>query len=71
MSPKCQSAPTAFLFISGVQKELQEERRAVKAFVEGHPLLRRYFTAFLFGDLPAGDRRADDREAGAVWYSSE
>jgi hypothetical protein len=48
------------IFISSVQKELQEERRAVKAFVEGDPLLRRYFTAFLFEDLPASDRRADD-----------
>ena len=32
-----------------MQKELAEERRAVKAFVEGDPLMRRYFTAFLFG----------------------
>jgi len=51
---------TASLFISSVQKEMQEERRAVKAFVEGDPLLRRYFTAFLFEDLPASDRRADE-----------
>lgn len=51
---------TASLFISSVQKELQEERRAMKAFVEGDPLLRRYFTAFLFEDLPASDRRADE-----------
>jgi predicted HTH transcriptional regulator len=43
-----------------VQKELQEERRAVKAFVEGDPLLRRYVTVFLFEDLPARDRRADE-----------
>jgi predicted HTH transcriptional regulator len=50
---------TASLFISSVQKELQEERRAVKAFVEGDPLLRRYFAASLFEDLPASDRRAD------------
>ena len=50
--------PTASLFISGVQKELQEERRAVKAFVEGDPLLRRCFRAFLFEDLPASDRCA-------------
>jgi len=51
---------TASLFISSVQKEMQEERRAVKAFVEGDPLLRRYFTDFLFEDLPASDRRADE-----------
>lgn len=51
---------TASLFISSVQKGLQEERRALKAFVEGDHLLRRYFTAFLFEDLPASDRRADE-----------
>jgi predicted HTH transcriptional regulator len=48
------------LFISSVQKELQMERRAVKDFVEGDALLRRYFEVFLFEDLPAADRRADD-----------
>ena len=48
------------IFISSVQKELAEERRAVKAFVEGDPLLRRFFTVFLFEDLPASDRRADE-----------
>lgn len=52
--------PTASLFVSSVQKELAGERRAVKAFVEGDPLLRRYFTVFLFEDLPASDRRADE-----------
>ena len=51
--------PTSCIFISGVQKELAEERRAVKAFIEGDALLRRYFTAFLFEDLPAADMRAD------------
>ncbi|MBI3615352.1 MAG: DUF4062 domain-containing protein [Candidatus Omnitrophica bacterium] len=50
---------TASIFISSVQKELAEERRAVKAFVEGDPLLRRFFTAFLFEDLPAADARTD------------
>lgn len=52
--------PTVSIFISSVQKELETVRRAVKTFVEGDPLLRRYFTAFLFEDLPAGDRRADE-----------
>jgi hypothetical protein len=52
--------PIASIFISSVQKELEAERRAVKAFIEGDPLLRRYFTAFLFEDLPAADRRADE-----------
>lgn len=48
------------LFVSSVQKELEVERRAVKAFVEGDPLLRKYFKVFLFEDLPAGDHRADE-----------
>ena len=47
------------LFISSVQKELQEERRAIKNFVQGDALMRRYFDVFLFEDLPAKDRRAD------------
>ena len=48
------------LFISSVQKELQQERRAVKDFVQGDALLRRYFDVFLFEDIPASDRRTDD-----------
>ncbi len=48
------------IFISSVQKELAAERRALKAFVEGDPLLRQFFRVFLFEDLPAADRRADD-----------
>lgn len=47
------------IFVSSVQKELAEERRAVKAFVENDALLERFFTVFLFEDLPAADRRAD------------
>jgi predicted HTH transcriptional regulator len=50
----------AKIFISSVQKELAQDRREVKAFIENDPLLRRFFTVFLFEDLPAGDRRADD-----------
>jgi hypothetical protein len=48
------------IFISSVQKELAEERRAVRDFVRGDALLRRFFDVFLFEDLPASDRRADD-----------
>jgi predicted HTH transcriptional regulator len=47
------------IFVSSVQKELAEERRAVKSFIEGDPLLSRFFTVFLFEDLPASDRRAN------------
>jgi len=48
------------LFISSVQKELAAERLAVRDFVRGDPLLRRFFDVFLFEDLPASDRRADE-----------
>lgn len=48
------------IFVSSVQKELEAERRAVKDFVQNDPLLRRFFDVFLFEDLPAQDRRADD-----------
>lgn len=48
------------IFISSVQKELAEERNALKQFVEGDVLLRRFFEVFLFEDLPAADRRADE-----------
>lgn len=47
------------IFLSSVQKELAEDRREVKMFVENDPLLRRFFRVFLFEDLPAKDRRAD------------
>jgi len=47
------------VFLSSVQKELQAERRAIRDFVQGDPLLRRFFRVFLFEDLPASDRRAD------------
>jgi predicted HTH transcriptional regulator len=48
------------IFLSSVQKELQHERRALKDFIEGDALLSRYFEVFLFEDLPARDRKADD-----------
>ncbi len=48
------------IFISSVQKELTEERQALKDYIEGDALLRRFFDVFLFERLPASDRRADD-----------
>ncbi len=48
------------IFISSVQNELAAERKAIKGFIERNPLLRRFFTVFLFEDLPASDRRADE-----------
>jgi len=43
-----------------VQKELAEERRGIRDFVRSDALLRRFFDVFLFEDLPASDRRADE-----------
>ncbi len=49
------------IFISSVQKELAEERRTLKDYIMNDPLLKRFVSdVFLFEDLPAGDRRADD-----------
>ncbi|MEA3427784.1 MAG: DUF4062 domain-containing protein, partial [Thermodesulfobacteriota bacterium] len=49
------------VFISSVQKELAEERRAVKDFITADPLLNRFIDdVFLFEDIPAGDRKPDD-----------
>jgi predicted HTH transcriptional regulator len=47
------------IFISGVQKELAAERKAVARFLAGDPLLRRFFECFLFEEQPAADQRAD------------
>lgn len=60
------SAMPSQIFVSSVQKELAAERRAVKDFVEGDPLLRRFFEVFLFEDLPASGRRADQVYLGEV-----
>ncbi len=49
------------VFISSVQKELAEERRAVKDFITHDPLLSRFISnVFLFEDIPAADRKPDD-----------
>ena len=47
------------IFVSGVQKELKEERRAVKKFVLGDALLSEYFDVFLFEDTPAKGRSSE------------
>ena len=48
------------IFISSPQKEFAAERQALKAYLQGDPLFRRFFNVFLFEDLPASDRRPDD-----------
>ena len=36
------------IFVSGVQKELKQERRAIKDFIINDALLSEYFDVFLF-----------------------
>lgn len=58
------------VFISEVQKELKAERRAVKDFILGDPLCRRYFDVFIFEDIPATGRRPDKVYLNEVKNSS-
>lgn len=50
----------SIIFVSSVQKELAAERRALKEYVHNDALLRQFFEVFLFEDLPASGRRADE-----------
>lgn len=54
------SASRSLIFVSSAQKELAAERRALKEYVHNDPLLRQFFEVFLFEDLPASGRRADE-----------
>lgn len=58
--------PRYLVFVSSVQKEFAAERRAVKEFIEGDPLLRRFFDVFLFEDVPASGQRPDQLYLGEV-----
>lgn len=48
------------IFVSSVQKELQNQRIAIRDYVHKDDLLRQFFRVFLFEDLPPADQRADD-----------
>ena len=48
------------IFISSVQKEFIKERKTLKIYIEGDPLLRDFFEAHMFEDYPASDIRAAD-----------
>ena len=48
------------IFISSVQKEFTREREALRDYLRGDPLMRRFFEIFLFEDAPATDRRPDE-----------
>ena len=54
------------IFISGVQKELKGERRAVKDFILSDVLLSEYFDVFLFEDAPAKSRPVESIYLGEV-----
>jgi len=48
------------IFVSSVQKEFEQIRPALKAFLLGDAVLRRFISeVFLFEEIPAKDRRAD------------
>lgn len=47
------------IFISSVQQEFKEDRLELCHWLKNDPLMRRFFEPFLFEELPAHDRRAD------------
>ena len=48
------------IFISSVQKEFADERAALRDYLRGDALMRRFFEVFFFEDVPAADRRTDN-----------
>ena len=40
------------VFVSSVQKEMENERQALRAYLKDDALLCRFFDVFLFEDLP-------------------
>ena len=49
------------IFISSVQGEFAEERAALRDYIRADALIRRFFEAFLFEEVPASNRRPDQR----------
>jgi predicted HTH transcriptional regulator len=47
------------VFVSSVQNELEDIRAGVRDYIQGDPMLGRYFEVFLFEDQPAEDQRPD------------
>ena len=47
------------IFISSVQLEFSNERKALHEYICADPLLGKFFEPFLFELLPAIDQRAD------------
>ena len=44
------------IFLSSVQKEFAAERSALRDYLRGDALMRRFFEVFLFEEVPAADR---------------
>lgn len=51
---------TIGIFVSSVQKELNEERNVVRDYIKTDPLLKIYFETFLFEYVPAVDREPEE-----------
>ena len=51
---------TIRIFISSVQREFAQERKALRDFLQNDPLMRKFFDFFLFEDVPALDLRPDN-----------
>ena len=47
------------IFLSSVQREFAQERAALRDYLRGDVLMRRFFEVFLFEEVPAADRPAD------------
>ena len=60
---------TIRIFISSVQREFAQERKALRDFLRNDPLTRRFFDVFLFEDVPALDRRPDSLYLDEVKHS--
>ncbi len=56
------------IFISSVQTEFAQEREALRDYLRGDPLMRRFFEVFLFEDVPASGRleRVGPARGGAL-----
>jgi len=54
------------IFISSVQKEFKNERRALINYIHSDAVLSRFFEVFLFEDLPASDRHPNQAYVDSV-----
>ena len=48
------------IFVSSVQGEFADERKALRDYIRADVLIRRFFEVFLFEEVPASDRRPDE-----------